>query len=191
MDEINILNNQLSRIRAMNRYYHNQFLIDIRIFFITTCIFYYLSFTNSDVYAVIPIISLFGSVVLSFHAHYLIFSRNYSQFVEEKINRITGKEVLIAHKLENKYFFPINDRKIVVASIGKNFSWFGFVTLFITFFGLSSYIYSIYRLITDGFNNNYTLLILFITLITLITGLWWFLLGNGEKRLEKVFNEYR
>ena len=36
-----------------------------------------------------------------------------------------------------------------------------------------------------------TLLILFITLITLITGIWWFLLGNGEKRLEKVFNEYR
>ena len=191
MDEINILNNQLSRIRAMNRYYHHQFLIDLRIFFITTCIFYYLSFSNSNVYAVIPIISLFGSVVLSFHAHYLIFSRNYSQFIEEKINKINGKEVLIAHKLENNYFFPINDRKIVVASVGKNFSWFGFVTLFITFFGLSSYIYSIYRLITDGFNNNYTLLILFITLITLITGLWWFLLGNGEERLEKVFNEYR
>jgi len=175
----------------MNRYYHNQFLIDLRIFFIITCIFYYLSFTNSNSYAVIPIISLFGSVVLSFHAHYLIFSRNYSQFVEEKINKIKGKEVLIAHKLENNYFFPINDRKIVVASIGKNFSWFGFVTLFITFFGLSSYIYSINRLITDGFNNNYILLILFITLITLITGIWWFLLGNGEKRLEKVFNEYR
>ena len=139
MDEINILNNQLSRIRAMNRYYHNQFLVDVRIFFIITCIFYYLSFTNSNVYAVIAFISLFGSVVLSFHAHYLIFSRNYSQFVEEKINKINGKEVLIAHKLENTYFFPINDRKIVVASIGKNFSWFGFVTLFITFFGLSSY----------------------------------------------------
>ena len=90
MDEINILNNQLSRIRAMNRYYHNQFLIDIRIFFITTCIFYYLSFTNGNVYAVIPIISLFGSVVLSFHAHYLIFSRNYSQFVEEKITILDG-----------------------------------------------------------------------------------------------------
>jgi len=191
MDEINILNNQLSRIRAMNRYYHHQFLIDLRIFFITTCIFYYLSFSNSNVYAVIPIISLFGSVVLSFHAHYLIFSRNYSQFIEEKINKINGKEVLIAHKLENNYFFPINDRKIVVASVGKNFSWFGFVTLFITFFGLSSYIYSIYRLITDGFNNNYTVFILFITLITLVTGIWWFLLGNGEKRLEKVFNEYR
>jgi len=191
MDEINILNNQLSRIRAMNRYYHHQFLIDLRIFFITTCIFYYLSFSNSNVYAVIPIISLFGSVVLSFHAHYLIFSRNYSQFIEEKINKINGKEVLIAHKLENNYFFPINDRKIVVASVGKNFSWFGFVTLFITFFGLSSYIYSIYRLITDGFNNNYTVFILFITLITLVTGIWWFLLGNGEERLEKVFNEYR
>ena len=108
MDEINILNNQLSRIRAMNRYYHNQFLVDLRIFFITSCIFYYLSFTNSNVYAVIPIISLFGSVILSFHAHYLIFSRNYSQFIEEKINKISGKQILIAHKLENKYFLSSN-----------------------------------------------------------------------------------
>ncbi|MFL2648255.1 MAG: hypothetical protein EVA29_02260 [Candidatus Actinomarinales bacterium] len=191
MDEINILNNQLSRIRAMNRYYHNQFLVDLRIFFITTCIFYYLGFTNSNVYAVIPIISLFGSVILSFHAHYLIFSRNFSQFIEEKINKISGSQILIAHKLENNYFFPINDRKIVVASIGKNFSWFGFVTLFITFFGLSSYFYSIFRLTIDGFNSNYILFILFITLITLITGIWWFLLGYGEKRLEKVFDEYR
>ena len=130
-------------------------------------------------------------MILSFHAHYLIFSRNYSQFIEEKINKISGNQILIAHKLENTYFFPINDRKIVVASIGKNFSWFGFVTLFITFFGLSSYIYSIFRLIIDGFNSYYILFILFITLITLITGIWWFLLGYGEKRLEKVFDEYR
>ena len=121
----------------------------------------------------------------------MIFSRNYSQFIEEKINKINGQDILIAHKLENTYFFPIYDKKIVVTSIGKNFSWFGFVTIFITFFGISSYIYSIIQLINDGFSKNYVFFILFITFLTLITGIWWFLLGNGEKRLVKVFNEYR
>ena len=39
----------------------------------------------------------------------------------------------------------------------------------------------------EGLKNSIGL----ITLITLIIGIWWFLLGNGEKRLEKVFDEYR
>ena len=191
MDEITILNNQLSRMRSMNKYYHNQFLFDVRILFFFTIIFHYLALTNNTAYMLIPFISIFGSVLLAFHAHYLIFSRNYSEFIEIKINNILGNDVLIAHKLENSYLFPIKDRKIVVAKLGSDFSWFGYVTLFITFIGISSYIYSIVSLLNTEISQYYYLFIALITLITLIIGIWWFLLGNGEKRLEKVFNEYR
>ena len=191
MDEITILNNQLSRMRSMNKYYHDQFLFDVRILFFFTIIFHYLALTNNMAYMLIPFISLFGSVLLAFHAHYLIFSRNYSEFIEIKMNKILGNDVLIAHKLENKYLFPINDRKIVVAKLGSEFTWFGFVTLFITFIGISSYVYSIVRLLNTDINSNYYIFIALISLITLIIGIWWFLLGNGENRLEKVFDEYR
>ena len=191
MDEITILNNQLSRMRSMNKYYHDQFLFDVRILFFFTIIFHYLALSNNTAYMLIPFISLFGSVLLAFHAHYLIFSRNYSEFIEIKMNNILDNDVLIAHKLENKYLFPIKDRKIVVAKLGPEFTWFGFVTLFITFIGISSYFYSIFRLLNTDISANYYLFIGLITLITLIIGIWWFLLGNGEKRLEKVFDEYR
>ena len=191
MDEITILNNQLSRMRSMNKYYHDQFLFDVRILFFFTIIFHYLALTNNTAYMLIPFVSLFGSVLLSFHAHYLIFSRNYSEFIEIKLNNILGNDVLIAHKLENSYLFPIKDRKIVVAKLGSDFSWFGYVTLFITFIGISSYVYSIVSLLNSEISLYYYLFIALITLITLIIGIWWFLLGNGEKRLEKVFNEYR
>jgi len=191
MDEITILNNQLSRMRSMNKYYHDQFLFDVRILFFFTIIFHYLALTNNTAYMLIPFLSLFGSVLLAFHAHYLIFSRNYSEFIEIKLNNILGNDVLIAHKLENSYLFPIKDRKIVVAKLGSDFSWFGYVTLFITFIGISSYVYSIVRLLNTEISLYYYLFIALITLITLIIGIWWFLLGNGEKRLEKVFNEYR
>ena len=191
MDEITILNNQLSRMRSMNKYYHDQFLFDVRILFFFTIIFHYLALTNNTAYMLIPFVSLFGSVLLSFHAHYLIFSRNYSEFIEIKLNNILGNDVLIAHKLENSYLFPIKDRKIVVAKLGSDFSWFGYVTLFITFIGISSYVYSIVCLLNTEISLYYYLFIALITLITLIIGIWWFLLGNGEKRLEKVFNEYR
>ena len=175
----------------MNKYYHDQFLFDVRILFFFTIIFHYLALTNNTAYMLIPFISLFGSVLLAFHAHYLIFSRNYSEFIEIKINNILGSDVLIAHKLENSYLFPIKDRKIVVAKLGYDFSWFGYVTLFITFIGISSYIYSIVSLLNTEISQYYYLFIALFTLITLIIGIWWFLLGNGEKRLEKVFNEYR
>ena len=191
MEEITILNNQLSRMRSMNKYYHDQFLFDVRILFFFTIIFHYLALTNNTAYMLIPFVSLFGSVLLSFHAHYLIFSRNYSEFIEIKLNNILGNDVLIAHKLENSYLFPIKDRKIVVAKLGSDFSWFGYVTLFITFIGISSYVYSIVSLLNTEISLYYYLFIALITLITLIIGIWWFLLGNGEKRLEKVFNEYR
>ena len=191
MDEINILNIQLNRIRSMNRYYHQQFLIDVRILLVLNITFIYLGFNNVLAYSIVPIISLFGSVLLALHAHYLIFSRNYSEFIEKKINKIYKKDLLIAHELENNYFFPIKKKKLVVAVFGKKFTWFSFVTIFITFFGLSSYIFSILQLINTANYTNYLIFIIFITFITLLIGIWWFLLGNGEKRLEKVFNEYR
>ena len=191
MDEISILNNQLKRIRQMNKFYHQQFLLDVRILFILNTSFLYIGLINRLAYVIIPFISLFGAVLLSFHAHFLIFSRNYSEFIEESINKISKKNLLIGHKLENSYFFPTKGKKLVVASFGKKFTWFSFVTIFITFFGISSYIFSIYQLFITTNYTNYLFFITFITFITLLIGIWWFLLGNGEKRLEKIFSEYR
>jgi len=191
MDELNILNSQLTRMRQMNNFYHKQFLLDLRLLFFFTVIFFYLSRTNINALLIIPFVSLFGAVLLSFHAHYLIFSRNYSQFLEEKINKINGNDVLIGHKLENSYLFPIQDRKIVVAKLGTDFTWFSFVTLFITFLGISAYIFALRELIIIKYDVFYIYFLLLITLVTLFIGIWWFLLGNGEKKLEKVFYEYR
>ncbi len=191
MDELNILNSQLTRMRQMNNFYHKQFLLDLRLLFFFTVIFFYLSRTNINALLIIPFVSLFGAVLLSFHAHYLIFSRNYSQYLEEKINKINGNDVLIGHKLENSYLFPIQDRKIVVAKLGTDFTWFSFVTLFITFLGISAYIFALRELIIIKYDVFYIYFLLLITLVTLFIGIWWFLLGNGEKKLEKVFYEYR
>ena len=191
MDEFKILNTQLNRIRGMNKYYHQQFLLDVRILFFFSTIFWYLSTDNNDVYYLLPIISLFGAVLLAFHAHYLIFSRNYSQFLEEKINKYSDKEILITHKLENSYLFPIQEKKLVVAKLGKNFTWFGFVTLFITIFGIFSYILSINKLLKMEYNQYYLIFLGVVTSVALLFGIWWFLLGKGEKILDEVFDEYR
>ena len=134
MEKISLYKEQLSRMRSMNRYYHDQFLLDVRILFIFNTLFIFLSFNNKNALYLIPLISLFGSVLLSFHAYFLIFSRHYSEFIEKRINSEYDESVLIAHELENDYFFPTQERKIVVAVLSKGFTWFSFVTLFITLY---------------------------------------------------------
>ena len=135
----------------------------------------------------IPLISLFGSVLLSFHAYFLIFSRHYSEFIEKKINSEYDEDILIAHQLENDYFFPTQERKIVVAVFNKGFTWFSFVTLFITLYGISSFIWSMIQIYNNDLNMIYIYLVSTITFITLVIGYWWFVSGTGEKRLERVF----
>ena len=189
MDEISILENQLKRMRGMNKFYHLQFLKDVRFFFAISLLSLIISFNIKEVLYLLPLISLFGSVMLAFHAYFLIFSRNYSEYLEKLINKKTNREVFITHKLENRYFFPIQDRKIVVAKLGKDFSWFSFVTLFITFYGLALYIYGIYKLLNTTDSINYLVFIIILTLITFVTGYWWFVNNVGESRLRSVYDE--
>ena len=155
MEKIILYKEQLSRMRSMNRYYHDQFLLDVRILFIFNTIFIFLSLNNKNALYFIPLISLFGSVLLSFHAYFLIFSRNYSEFIEKKINSEYDENVLIAHELENDYFFPTQERKIVVAVLNKGFTWFSFVTLFITLYGISSFIWSMIQIVNNDLNIIY------------------------------------
>ena len=174
----------------MNRYYHDQFLLDVRILFIFNTVFIFLSLNNKNALYLIPLISLFGSVLLSFHAYFLIFSRHYSEFIEQKINSEYDEDVLIAHELENDYFFPTQERKIVVAVLNKGFTWFSFVTLFITLYGISSFIWSMIQIVNNDLNMYYIYLVSTITFITLVIGYWWFVSGTGEKRLERVFRTH-
>ena len=154
MEKITLYKEQLSRMRSMNRYYHDQFLLDVRILFIFNTVFIFLSLNNKNALYLIPLISLFGSVLLSFHAYFLIFSRHYSEFIEKKINSEYDEDVLIAHELENDYFFPTQERKIVVAVLNKGFTWFSFVTLFITLYGISSFIWSMIQIVNNDLNMN-------------------------------------
>tara|TARA_B100001057_G_scaffold263239_1_gene263399 strand:- start:256 stop:825 length:570 start_codon:yes stop_codon:yes gene_type:complete len=189
VNEINILENQLKRMRSMNKFYHLEFLKDVRYFFAISITSLIISFNNQDVLYLLPLISLFGSVMLAFHAYFLIFSRNYSEYLEKKINKQSNSEIFITHKLENSYFFPIQDKKIVVAKIGKEFSWFSFVTLFITFYGVALYVYAVYNLVTLMNSINYLVFIIILTLITFSVGYWWFVNNVGESRLRSIYDE--
>ena len=79
---------------------------------------------------------------------------------------------------------------MVVAVLNKNFTWFSFVTFFITIYGFSSYLWSIYMIIDLQLSFVYLYFVIGITVITIVVGYWWFISGTGEKRLERIFNNY-
>ena len=112
-------------------------------------------------------------------------SKKFKNIQNQDILRIEFKA---KSKPSLKYIFPINDKKIVVAKIGKDFSWFSFVTLFITFYGMILYIYgmiNIYNVLNDS-TTFYAILIL--TAVTFAIGYWWFVNNTGEKRLREVYD---
>ena len=189
MDELTILNDQLKRMRGMNKFYHLQFLNDVRFFFLLISILLIIVQFNINISYLLPLVSLFASVMLAFHAYYLIFSRHYSEYLEKKINTTYNKELIITHKLENSYFFPINDKKIVVAKLGNEFSWFSFVTLFITFYGILVYSYGMYLVYNELLNSQYVFTVAGFTFITLCIGYWWFVNNIGEKRLREIYGK--
>ena len=188
MQKIEILSNQLSRARSLNNFYHKQFLYDLRYGLFLVSILYVAAYTLSlNIFLLVPYIILLFSVLLSYHAHYLIFSRMLSEDLEKEINSIKSEKILIAHEVENKYFFPTSKRKIVVAAIGKDFRLFSFVTLFITSLGSIAYIHSMYLIYVNSLTNyGYFIIVFITTLLSLIVGIWWFINGTGEGRIKKV-----
>ena len=70
MEKLTVYPDQLKRMRSMNRYYNDQFLLYFRILFILNTVFVFISLQNNYGLYVLPLISLFGSVILSFHAYF-------------------------------------------------------------------------------------------------------------------------
>ena len=191
MQKIEILSNQLSRSRSLNNFYHKQFLFDVRYGLFLLIILYIVAYSLSpNAFLFIPYLVLLFSILLSYHAHYLIFSRMLSEDLEKEINSIKSEKILIAHEVENKYFFPTSKRKIVVAAFGNDFTWFSFVTIFITSLGVLAYTHSMYLIHSNSLSSYIYFIVIFLfTVISLIVGNWWFINGTGEGRIKKVLED--
>jgi len=87
----------------------------------------------------VPVVALFGATMTAFDASYLLFARHYAARLEADLNAAVGDGTLLAAQIEATYLFPLNERKVVVVAFGSGFTWFGFMTLFITAFGVAAF----------------------------------------------------
>jgi hypothetical protein len=195
-DTTRIAAQQLGRMRGMTRYYHEQFFSDVRYSTLATAALLLVGWWQvPEAFLLVPLVALIGAAQTAFDASYLIFARQYAARLEQRINADLGDDVLVAAELEATYLFPLDERKIVTARFGADFTWFGFMTLFYTAIGIGSYVFGaalalpVLRDHDPLWGVAYTIVLVGLTLASLIIGSWWFVEGEGERRLATVLDD--
>ncbi len=122
-DQIRLRADQLGRMRGMTRYYHERFFSDVRLVAVAVVALLVLGWWEvPEAFLLVPPVALFGAAMTAFDASYLLFARHYAARLEADLNEALGPDTLLAARVEDTYLFPLNDRKIVVASLGSGFT---------------------------------------------------------------------
>lgn len=181
----------------MNRYYHERFFSDVRFTTVTTIALFVLGFWDIPLaFLLVPPIALLGATQTAFDASYLIFSRQYAEKLEHYLNQQAGARVLVAHEMEDTYLFPLNTPKIVTVSMSGGLTWFGFMTVLYTLLGVLAFGFSLalgWHDLLDagaGWAAAYLGGLGVLTVGSLAIGWWWFVGGEGERRLAAVLEDY-
>ncbi|HSM01927.1 MAG TPA: hypothetical protein VK960_05755 [Acidimicrobiia bacterium] len=179
-------------MRGMTALYHRFFFRDVWL----TGLTYLVLLLAADLgakraAAALPFVALLGAVMTAFDASYLVFARQYSIRLERLLNETVGQQILVGGELEDVYLFRLDGTKVV--TIGLPFTWFGFVTVFLTALGAVAYAAGV-ALAIDAVAGSARLLLVgslgALTAAALAVGIWWFVAGVGERRLREVLDRH-
>lgn len=183
---------QLTRMRGMVALYHRQFFSDVRFSTAAELSLFALGFwVDARLFLAIPVVALIGANQTAFDASYLIFARHYASALERVLNREVAGGVLVGADLEDSYLFRLNDRKVVTLGFGEGFTWFGWMTAFYSVIGVVSYGYGLVlglAAIEGSAEVVYLGILLTLTAVALAVGGWWFVGGQGERRLSRILD---
>lgn len=120
-EQLRILEAQLGRMRGMQVAYSSLFFRQITIWGVLSIGLLALS-TAADfapIVAAVPFIVPFAFLEAGYALYYVLFARRHAEFLERAINREIGSNVLVAHRLEDAYFTPMDAPKIALFSFGR------------------------------------------------------------------------
>ncbi len=195
MNELELAHEQLHRMRGMTRYYHQRFFSDIRIAGGTLIALLVVGFAwAEESFLLVPVVALLGANQTAFDASYLIFARQYAARLERHINSGVGREVLVGAYLEDAYLFPLDTAKVVTIPLKSGFSWFSWMTVLYTVLGMSAFLSGLAlgreTLVEadTAWAMTYLGFLGVLTAASFGVGWWWFVRGEGERRLSQVLD---
>ena len=125
---------QLRRMREMQYAYHKKFFHGLYLFLVLVigCLLW----DSPMSLALVPLLVITAGTQSCFYLHFVDFARIHARFVEQRLNKVLGKDTLIGSEIEDLYFYPIDVPKIggfVPSTPLRFFSFFTFhwVTLWL------------------------------------------------------------
>ncbi len=195
-DRVHIAAMQLSRMRGMTAMYHRRFFLDVNLTTVLILVLLVVGWIGVEpAFLLVPVVALIGAVQTAFDSSYLMFARWYAAFLERHLNKQLGERILVAAELEAAYLFELGTPKIVTIPIGSGFTWFSYVTIFYTVIGAFAYLFGL----VFGWDTlisapipiviAYSLGLFGMTIASLLVGIWWFVGGEGERRLQRILED--
>lgn len=176
--------------------YHGLFFKDVRFALVVVVTMFGVGFWGvEEMFLLIPFVCIWAASQTAFDASYLIMARHYARALEAYLNNSSADGVLVAAELERAYLFPLDAPKVVTIPIRGGFSWFSFMTLLITTNGVISALAAIAfgQDVLTSWGSAAT--VVYYSLVGLLAaaamgvGVWWFVMGEGERRLSAVLAE--
>ncbi|MBA3439576.1 MAG: hypothetical protein H0T92_06885 [Pyrinomonadaceae bacterium] len=147
MPHAETLHKQLERMRAMLYKYSDLFykLIVVGIIMIILMAVAGMTETLRATVLMIPFFTIYIGVQSAYFLTYVIFARVYATGIEKRLNRHMQDDVLIAHRIEAEYLFPLRGPQFagVPARFGQTF--IGFLTIHFWLLGAGVIALSAYR----------------------------------------------
>ncbi len=177
----------------MTALYHKRFFFDVNVTTVLVIALFVVGWWGVEpAFLLVPVVALMGAVATAFDSSYLIFARWYASYLERYLNDRLGEHIHVGAELEAAYLFELGAPKVVTIPLDGRFTWFSFMTIFYTVIGALAYVFGIllgWDVLLDaaaGLFILYLVGLVGLTFAALATGIWWFVGGEGERRLEQV-----
>lgn len=141
------LHAQLERMRAMHYKYSDLFYQLIILGIIVVILMAAASMTETlrAVVLLIPFFIIYVGVQSAYFLTYVVWARIYATGLEQRINRMCEDDILIAHRQEAAYLFPLGGPQFAGVPLRLRQTFIGFITIHFWLLGAAAIALSLYR----------------------------------------------
>lgn len=145
--EFRVLHAQLERMRAMHYKYSDLFykLIALGVVMLVLMTAASLTDTLRATVLLIPFFVIWVGVQSAYFLSYVVLARVYATGLEKAINELLGGDVMIAHRLEAEYLFPLGSPQFAGVPLRADQTFVGFITIHFWLLGAAAIALAAYR----------------------------------------------
>ena len=197
--QLPLLEKQLERMRSMHYGYYAQFFTATHLFTVIALVLLVLGLLPQTRLAifVLPFFIVYAGFFTAYLLCYNLFARIYATAIEKKINTLTGLDVLVAHRMEDVYFYRTPGPKFVAIDLQQPWTFISASTVSFTFGGVTLYALGAYRAwqLMPQYASHFPPIVLFWPLLAvwtlghLVYLLWFYVGGKPERDIAAIVND--